>query len=318
MQRAYPNNQFNMIAKSGLMNKYPIFVFVLLTFFISHVLNPIIVELLRILFPSFSFNFPEAKLNERSLINQYGGTIAALFITVRLYGIHGLKAMLSLSRITVFTAPWLLISLLLPLILILLSYGWAGVSLEALLTTLHNNWPFYLLIIAGFVISAGLAEEFGWRGFLLPQLLKTCKPLTATFITFYIVSLWHFPALLSGWKGEPVVPWVILSFPIAVVHSWLFFKSRGNLWVVIVFHACFDAQYSFYSHFIQDNSVPNTPFNQGWTYIILYCLVAFLIIVFTKGSLGCENSTFDLNKYFGEEKNERPTPVKPPPSHQYV
>jgi uncharacterized protein len=97
-----------------------------------------------------------------------------------------------------------------------------------------------LLIIAGFIISAGLAEEFGWRGFLLPQLLKTQKPLTATLIIFTIGSLWHFPALLSGWKNEPVLPWVVFLFPITVIHSWLFFKSQGNLLVVIVFHACFE------------------------------------------------------------------------------
>ncbi|MBD0296601.1 MAG: CPBP family intramembrane metalloprotease [Flavisolibacter sp.] len=293
------------------MKNYSVLVFVILTFLISHVVNPIIVELVRILFPSLSFDFPAAQLNERSLINQYGGTLAALLVTIKLYGMDGLKSMLRFSRITVQTAPWIGMSVLFPLIMILLAYALAGIHLSVLLAVLMDNWPFYLLIIGGFILSAGLAEEFGWRGFLLPQLLKTCKPLTATFITFLIVSLWHFPALLSGWKGEPVMPWIILSFPIAVVHSWLFFKSRGNLWVAIVFHACFDAQYSFYSHYIHDDSVPNIPFHQGWTYIVLYCWVAFLIIVFTKGSLGYDSSTLNLNKYFGEKKHERPTPPTP-------
>jgi uncharacterized protein len=302
-------NQYRMTAKSKLIKKYPLAVFILLTFFISHVLNPLIVELLHILFPQYSFNFPEGGLNERSLINQYGASVAALFITVQLYGTNGLKSMVYFSRINAQVAPWLLLSVLLPLLMILLSYSFAGVNFGSLLTILQNNLPFYLLIIGGFILSAGLAEEFGWRGFLLPQLLKTLKPLSATFIIFVIVSLWHFPALLAGWKGESVLPWVILSFSIAVVHSWLFFKSKGNLWVTVAFHSCFDAQYSFYYHFIRDSSIPNTPFHQGWTYIILYCLLAFVIVVVTKGRLGYNSRTLDLGKYFGEQKHEPRTSV---------
>jgi len=289
------------MAKNSFVSKYPIIVFVLLTFFISHVLNPVVIELLRILFPDFSFNFSAAQLNERSLINQYGGTIAALLITLRLYGVHGLRSMLRFSRITSQTAFWLLTGVLLPLIMILLSYYLAGASLGALLTILQHNFLFYFLVIAGFIVSAGLAEEFGWRGFLLPQLLKTQKPLTATFITFFILSIWHFPALLAGWKNEPVLPWLILSLAIAIVHSWLFFKSKGNLLVVIIFHACFDAQYSFFSKFV--TSVSNIPFHQGWTYIILYCLLSLVIVVITKGKLGYNKENLNLRMYFGEDEH---------------
>ena len=297
------------MAQSKFIKKYPILVFVVLTFFISHVLNPIIIELLHILLPNFSFDFPEGGLNEKSLLAQYGGTIAALVITLNLYGVQGLKSILRFSRIRQRTIIWLMTSLVLPLFIIILSYWLAGISLTSLLTILQNNWSFYFLIIAGFIVSAGLAEEFGWRGFLLPQLLKTKKPLTATFIIFVIVSLWHFPALLGGWKNEPILPWVIFSFSIAVVHSWLFFKSRANLWVVVLFHACFDAQYSFYSRYIPDNIVPNSPFHQGWTYTLLYSSLAFGIILTTKGNLGYDSSAFNLDRYFGTKNKERPTEV---------
>jgi len=293
------------MAKIKFIKKYPILAFVVLTFFISHVLNPISVELLHILFPNFSFNFSEAGLNERSLINQYGPSIAALIITLSLCGIKGVKSMLRFSRIRGGTIIWLITSLALPLLMIILSYYLAGISLLTLLIILQNNWSFYLLIIAGFILSAGLAEEFGWRGFLLPQLLKKQKPLAATFIIFVIVGLWHFPALLAGWKGEPILPWLILLLPIMMVHSWLFFKSRANLWVVVLFHACFDAQYSFFSHYIPDNIVPNIPFHQGWTHVILYCLLAFVIVITTKGSLGYNNSRFSLVDYFEADTHEK-------------
>jgi uncharacterized protein len=286
------------VVKNSFAIKYPIATFVLLTFFISHVINPVVVELLHIFFPRLSFDFPEGQLNERSLINQYGGTIAAVLITLKLRGVHGLKSMLAFSRITGYTFFWLLIAVLLPLIMIILSYHFAGVGLGMLLIILRDNFGFYLLIIAGFIMSAGLAEEFGWRGFLLPQLLKSQKPMVATGIVFVITSVWHFPALLAGWKNEPIWPWLVLSFAISIVHSWLFFKSRGNLWVVILFHACFDAQYAFFSGFV--TNVANTPFHQGWTYILLYCVFSLIVVITTKGKLGYDEANLDLNTYFGE------------------
>ena len=289
-----------MKEKSKLIQKYPIIIFVVFTFFISHVVNPIIVELTYIIFPSFSFSFPEAGLDERSLISQYGPTIVALFITLRLYGIKGLLSILRFNKIDQSIIIWLLASLLLPLFMILLSYWVAGVSLTHLLNILKDNLMFYLLIVGGFILSAGLAEEFGWRGFLLPQLLKRQAPLTATIVTFIIISLWHFPALIAGWKDEPMLAWIILSFSVTVIHSWFFFKSYGNLWVVILFHACFDAQYSFYSRFISDKDVPNVPFHQGWTYVLLYSFFAFTVILATRGRLSYSSITLDPNIYFKE------------------
>ncbi|QEC44916.1 CPBP family intramembrane glutamic endopeptidase [Pseudobacter ginsenosidimutans] len=277
-----------MIKVREVINKFPIISFIVLTFLVSHIANPIVVELIHIVFPGFTFSFPEAQLNERSLIAQYGPTIAALFLIIRLNGFRGLQSIIHFNRVTSATAGWLFVALALPLVMIVLSYLAAGVSFPALLTTLNDHWQVYVMIIAGFLISAGLAEEFGWRGFLLPRLLKTNSPLMATFIVFVVVSLWHFPALLAGWKTEPILPWTILSLAITIVHSWFFFRSGGNLVVVILFHASFDAQYSFYSRFIPGMNIANTPFHQGWAYILFYCLLALVIIVLTKGNLGSD------------------------------
>lgn len=281
------------------IRKYPIGTFIVLTFFITHVLNPIVVEGLHILFPGFSFSFPIAQLNHASLIAQYGPTLAAIFLVVKLYGGKGLRSTLRFSRLNGDQMVWLMVSVLLPLAMIVLSYSFAGVSLGVLYNTLSDNWQLYLLTIAGFIISAGLAEEYGWRGFLLPQLLRTLSPLKATILLFLILSLWHFPALLSGWKNEPLWPWLILSFSLAIIHAWLFFRSAGNLLVVILFHACFDAQYAFFSRFISGETLQNKPFHQGWSYVLSYAFLALLFIVITKGNLGYNRTKFDIDDYFG-------------------
>lgn len=292
----------NTADPNGLLGKHPILFFILLTFLVSHILNPVVVETFRIFIPGFSFSFPMSGLNERSILNQYGGTLVAVFLVIRLYGIGGLKSTLRHSKLNMGHARWLLISVFMPLFIILTSYCLAGVSLNDLLHILRAQWQLYLLVIGGFILSAGIAEEYGWRGFLLPQLLKTRSPLIATFIVFIVVSLWHFPALIGRWKDEPLIPWMILSVPIAITHSWLFFKSKGNLIVTILYHACFDAQYSFFSNFISATNIEHQPFHQGWTFIILNCIAGLAIIAATKGKLGFNAEDFSIGAYFGNAK----------------
>ncbi|WP_165784691.1 hypothetical protein [Solitalea longa] len=92
-----------------------------------------------------------------------------MIVILKLYGIKGLRSILRFNRITQHTVFWLLMVVLLPLSIILLSYYFAGVELASLLIILQQHFSFYLLLITGFIVSGGLAEEFGWRGFLLPQ-----------------------------------------------------------------------------------------------------------------------------------------------------
>lgn len=275
----------------SVLQRFPILSFIVLTFIISHLINPVLVELVSILFPTAWLSFPMGQ----SLLNQYGGSIAALFLVWKLYGTKGIKSTLSYGE---HDTMWYLVSILLPLGMILLSYSLAGIGIPELLSILVQHWQQYLLITGMFLITAGFAEEYGWRGFMLPQLLKTTSPLLATLLIYLVSALWHFPALLGGWKNEPLLPWLILALPIAIIHSWLFFKAKGNLLVPILFHACFDAQYAFYSQYVSNDQLNITGFHQGWTYIISYFILGLLIVIFTKAKLGFDPLTFSPDAYF--------------------
>lgn len=286
-----------------MLFKHPVISFTVLTYLISHLFNPVVVELMRFIFAGAAFSFPMGY----SLIAQYGGTLAALFLVKKLYGVKGIKSTLAYSKPKRADIKWFIIAILLPLALILLSYVAAGVSLTTLLSILGEHWPTYLLVTGGFLITAGFAEEYGWRGLMLPQLLQTQSPLRATFWVYVVCAVWHFPMFLGGWTKEPLGPWLILVFAITVLHSWLFFKSKGNLLVVVLYHACFDAQYGFYAKFIPDASLANAPFHQGWTFIIAHCLVAALVVLATKGTLGYDRARFSPFAYFGAEEKEKGT-----------
>jgi membrane protease YdiL (CAAX protease family) len=219
-----------------------------------------------------------------------------------LYGAKGIQSTLAYSKPRRADIKWFVIAIVLPLALILLSYVAAGVSLSTLLTILGEQWPTYLLATGGFLITAGFAEEYGWRGFMLPQLLQTQSPLRATCWIYLVCAVWHFPALLAGWKEDPFLAWMILGVPIAILHSWLFLASKGNLLVVVLYHACFDAQYTFYPRFIPDTGLANAPFHQGWTFIMGHCVVAALVVWATKGTLGFNHVNFSPYDYFGTDE----------------
>lgn len=297
--------QVSIKYRRSFVSRHPILTFILITSLISYILNPVIVELINVFFPDFGFSFPLGGLNNRSLVAQYGGTVAAIFVVIKLYGIKGFKSTLLYSKPKLRDVKWLLISFMLPIVIIFLSYLLAGYSFDRLTFIWKDNWLLFLMVIGGHIIASGLAEEYGWRGFVLPQLLKSQSPIMATFILYLMVALWHLPALLTGWKEESIIPFFIIVLPITVIHCWLFFKSNGSLLAPILFHAVFDAQYSFFSNFINDNSLANQPFHRGWSYIILYCIIGFIIILATKGKLGFSASNFSPEGYFGELKKTR-------------
>jgi uncharacterized protein len=90
--------------------------------------------------------------------------------------------------------------------------------------------------------SSALGEEIGWRGFLVPELLKHMSFTKATLITGFIWATWHLPGIIfsdynSG--GGPIystLMFFIVVLGVSFVFSWLRVKS-GSLWTAMIVHA---------------------------------------------------------------------------------
>jgi len=165
-------------------------------------------------------------------------------------GLRGVQDLLhSLTRWR--TDPlWFLVALFLMPVLSL-----AGVPLTSLLSgkplavllsdiqsseTLKHLGPTFL---ATALYGGPVGEEAGWRGFALPRLQKRFDPLLASVILAALWGLWHLPLHLTGYYGSifgnplnGILMQMVSTFPLAVIFTWLYNRSRDSLLVMVLLH----------------------------------------------------------------------------------
>ena len=96
-------------------------------------------------------------------------------------------------------------------------------------------------------IAAGIGEEFGWRGFLLPRLQIHHNALVSGLIVGVAWATWHIPMFFikgtsqyeQGLQGG-LLPAILgySAFVIAnsLLFTWLFNNTRGSVLLAAVFH----------------------------------------------------------------------------------
>jgi membrane protease YdiL (CAAX protease family) len=141
---------------------------------------------------------------------------------------------------------WVLLSITLFPALFLLA--WAIVNLrsgEWTISTLQGGatrfgWIILVSISHNFLLGGSLGEELGWRGFLLPELLKRYRPLAASLILGVIWGLWHLPIDIYagyGLEGLAAVPVrVMTAIALSIVFTWFYLQSKGNLLIAMILH----------------------------------------------------------------------------------
>jgi membrane protease YdiL (CAAX protease family) len=100
-------------------------------------------------------------------------------------------------------------------------------------------------VLALWLLTYGLGEETGWRGFALPHLQRTRTAASATLILAALWAGWHLPAFFfrdtytdMGLLGFPMFAFSILFATMVI--TWLYNGSGGSLLIVVLFHAVFN------------------------------------------------------------------------------
>lgn len=121
--------------------------------------------------------------------------------------------------------------------------SWPDLSLLGEADYLPYVGPLGALLV--WLLTYGLGEETGWRGYALPHLQRRHSAANSTLILAVLWAFWHLPAFFyrdtyieMGFLGFPVF---LVSITFAtMVFTWLYNSTRGSLLLVILFHAFFN------------------------------------------------------------------------------
>jgi membrane protease YdiL (CAAX protease family) len=111
----------------------------------------------------------------------------------------------------------------------------------------NNELPgflaFSVITLMGLIPAclAALGEEIGWRGLLIPELMRITSFTKATLITGTIWAAWHYPAIIFAEYHNEVPLWFNLTtltvsvFGLSVFTAWMRMKT-GSIWPAVLWH----------------------------------------------------------------------------------
>ena len=104
-----------------------------------------------------------------------------------------------------------------------------------------GNESWFTMIFATFIsmwVQAG--EEIGWRGYSLPRLTEKFGLAVSSIILGIIWAVWHLPLFfiegLDTYR-QSFPMYLLQVVGISVTMAWLFWKSKGSILPVMLFHA---------------------------------------------------------------------------------
>jgi membrane protease YdiL (CAAX protease family) len=188
----------------------------------------------------------------------YGPLLGALIATGYERGSHGVRDLLARTFNPRVALRWYLVALI---IAAALSYlptllAWITGSLEPPLLDTSARLALFVPILLLQLLTSGLGEEPGWRGYLLPSLQERFSPVRSVWLLGLAWAVWHYPLTatyaLSGVPANAPAPAGVITVVIALLsqtlgsigltylYVWLFNRTR-SIFLMIVFHALTNA-----------------------------------------------------------------------------
>jgi len=105
---------------------------------------------------------------------------------------------------------------------------------------LGSAWILLVCFAHNLLLGGSLGEELGWRGFLLPALLRESSPLGASLVLAVVGGLWHLPIDLYAGFGiagpGAILVRIVFLVPVSILFTWFYLRSKGSLLVAILLH----------------------------------------------------------------------------------
>ena len=90
------------------------------------------------------------------------------------------------------------------------------------------------------VLTFGLGEEAGWRGYALPRLQKDRSPLSASLILWILWAFWHLPLFFYSYSFSILPGFLAGLLAGAITLTWLYNSTGGSILMVALWHGAFN------------------------------------------------------------------------------
>ena len=231
----------------------------------------VIVIALSSLICFISYNLDNSNL---SILAVFTPSLVALVLTAITKGKKGVKQTVKKTAF-----KWLLLSVI----------GIPVLASLAMLTSLSFDISKFglrttqLLPQIVIIVLIAIGEEYGWRGFLLPRLLKKLNVFYSSMILGLIWGVWHFPAYLIE-TGVPLnmhflvfLLWVVIG---TLFISWIYYYTKSVLTSILI-HISANAAFNYLLILPEFTGSMNT----FWLFILYLSVLMILVYWFRRKDL---------------------------------
>lgn len=211
----------------------------------------------------------------------FGPLIGGLVATWMDSGRNGLADLWSRMTRWNINGRWYLIALAIAFLISGIPIGIFGLAGGFKPSTIALSY--ILLAILSQLLSSGLGEEPGWRGFLLPRLQSRFKGEDSIWVLGLIWAVWHYPVtilytlpMMQKITMPQTVIMIVLALAgqtmsligMAFIYTWLYNQTK-SIFLMIVFHALSNIfNYWLPSFLVNPQAVGLLPALMPWVIIL--------------------------------------------------
>lgn len=220
------------------------------------------------------------------LLGAWSPTLSALILTGLIEGRAGLKTFI--RRLFLWRVGWHWYGVVLfsvaAILIVAVAIDWlAGgglpkIVLPAGVPPEHWYVALPLLFIINIFVGGPLAEDIGWRGYILPKLGARVGLLNASLIIGVIWALWHLPFFLlpQGAQvvgGIPFIWFALLTTGWSVLFAWVFTNTRESILLPVLYHAAINTTLS------STDALGFVGGTGNWQLLVINVLVTWLVVL---------------------------------------
>ncbi|MEJ2599057.1 MAG: CPBP family intramembrane metalloprotease [Anaerolineales bacterium] len=226
-----------MTAITNWTKKHPLLAFFVLAYALSWVVEiPLALKAQGVIWIGIPFS--------THYLAAYGPMLSALTVTGLTGGIRGLRELLGRMAKWKLNPGWWLVALApLGLYLLVAAALWLT-QMEPIDLAAMGQVDFLpaigLAALPMWILTFGIGEETGWRGFALPRLQEGRSALHATIILWVLWALWHLPLFFYSYDVSILPGFLIGLLAGAIVFTWLYNSTDGSVLMTALWHGTFN------------------------------------------------------------------------------